>query len=94
MVYFTEDIVDVSVRFTSIEWAEKLNDKESEQFKTVSGKIVKAVCLIFASYTLCMHMHIYMCKLNFGLHEPNPTYNIFDSLEFIFLVLSNGAALE
>ncbi len=39
----TEKVVEVSIRFTDIEWNDKLNDAKSEQFATISKKIREAV---------------------------------------------------
>ncbi|CAB4022317.1 Hypothetical predicted protein, partial [Paramuricea clavata] len=41
-------VVDVSVRFTSIEWNDKLSDKKSEEFATTSKKIRKAVESVYS----------------------------------------------
>jgi hypothetical protein len=40
---FAEREVDVSVRFTSLKWNDKLSDKKSEEFANTSKTIIKAV---------------------------------------------------
>ena len=41
--FITERVVDVFVRFTSIEWNDKLNDKKSEEFDSKSKMITQGV---------------------------------------------------
>ena len=41
--FITERVVDVFVRFTSIEWDDKFNDKKSEEFDSTSKNITQAV---------------------------------------------------
>ena len=41
--YIIENVIDVSVRFTSVQWDDRMSDKESEEFLEASKKIENAV---------------------------------------------------
>ena len=41
--FLAERVVKASVRFTAIEWNDKLSEKKSEEFATTSKKITTAV---------------------------------------------------
>lgn len=52
--FVTETVVNVLIRFTSIEWNDKLSDKKSDEFDSTSKKITQAVkSYIIRSQAVC-----------------------------------------
>ena len=56
--FVTETVVNVLIRFTSIEWNDKLSDKKSEEFDSTSKKITQAV----KSYIIRSQANVCFCE--------------------------------
>ena len=56
--FVTETVVNVLIRFTSIEWNDKLSDKKSEEFDSTSKKITQAV----KSYVIRSRANVCFCE--------------------------------